>query len=123
MNEGQKFLDERARKTNATTAVIIQHYPQMGWNLKKRFDSNNGGRTQVLSAYGHADDQKCEGSRANGCDVILSGGGGGWKGGAYFGFTAVHLTDDGAYETKLETSEVRIPQNSCAYLSDVSNTT
>merc|ERR1712217_140981 len=100
----------------------IQHYNyahgigNVGGMLKKRFEGNNGGRTQVLSAYGHAHDQKCEGSRAHGCDVIMTGGGGGWKGGGYFGFTAVHLTDDGGYQTVLETSEVRISQRSCRYL-------
>merc|ERR1712048_391370 len=94
-----------------------------GAALKKRFESNNGGRTHVLSAYGHAHDQVCEGNRANGCDVILTGGGGGWKGGGYFGFTAVHLTDDGGYQTTLETSEVRISQRSCSYLLDHKNST
>merc|ERR1712039_78499 len=82
---------------------------------------HNGAKAKVLSAYGHAHDQICEGSRDRGCDVILTGGGGGWKGGGYFGFTAVHLTDDGGFQTKLETSEVRISQHSCSYLQDDAN--
>jgi len=69
----------------------------VGAALKKRLESNNGGRTHVLSAYDRAYDQKCEGSKSNGCDVIMTGGGGGWKDGSYFGFTAVHLMDDGCW--------------------------
>lgn len=127
---GESYLDERASSTRAKTALIMQHYDyghgisgNVGDYYKKRFESKNGGRTQVLSAYGHSHDQKCEGSRAHGCDVILTGGGGGWKGGAYFGFTAVHLTDDGGYMTTLETSEVRISQHSCSYFLEHTNST
>lgn len=128
MSAGEKYLDDRAKTTSAKTALIIQHYNwasgigNVGAMLKKRFESSNGGKTHVLSAYGHAHDQKCEGSRDRGCDVIMTGGGGGWKGGGYFGFTAVHLTDDGGYQTTLETSEVRISQKSCSYLSHLSET-
>lgn len=98
----------------------MQHY-NWGWNrnigalVKKKFDDYNGGKGKSLSAYGHAHDQKCEGSRTYGCDVILSGGGGGWRGGSYFGFTAVHLTADGGYMTILESDEVRFSQHSCQY--------
>lgn len=116
MNAGESLLDERAKSTNATTAVILQHYSGgLGKKLKDRFDGHRG-KAQVLSAYGHAHDQVCEGSREHGCDTILTGGGGGWKGGGYFGFTAVHLTDDGGYQTVLETSEVRFRQSACKYL-------
>jgi len=118
MKEGTSYLEQRARTTTAKTALIIQHYPGVGADLKKRFDAANGGRTKTLSAYGHAHDQVCHGSRTYGCDIILSGGGGGWRGGGYFGFTAVHLTDDGGYNTVLETDEVRFPQKSCSYLDD-----
>jgi hypothetical protein len=117
---GKALLTERARVSSARTTLIMQHYDgKIGKELKEQFEGNrptNAVPTQVLSAYGHAHDQTCQGSRAHGCDVILTGGGGGWKGGGYFGFTAVHLTDDGGFQTTLETDEVRIPQNSCNYL-------
>jgi len=114
---GEQFLDQRARSSPAKTALILQHYDGgVGASYKGRFEGQNGGRAKVLSAYGHAHDQVCQGSRARGCDVILTGGGAGWQGGGWFGFTAVHLTDDGSFETVLETSEVRFPQNSCRYL-------
>jgi hypothetical protein len=115
---GESYLDERARSSTAKTTLIMQHYDGgIGANYKQRFESNRANAAnRVLSAYGHAHDQVCQGSRTDGCDVILTGGGGGWPGGGYFGFTAVHLTDDGGFLTKLETPEVRFTQNSCAYL-------
>merc|ERR1712039_634897 len=80
------------------------------------FQKANGGKAKVLSAAGHAHDQKCEGSRTHGCDVILTGGGGGYVDGAKsLGFTAVHLTDDGGYEVVLETPEVRFSAKSCTW--------
>lgn len=126
---GESHLDSRASISGAKTALIMQHYNwakgigNVGDMYKKRFESKNGGKAKVLSAYGHAHDQVCEGSRERGCDVILTGGGGGWKGGGFFGFTAVHLTDDGGYQTTLETSEVRIPQKSCSYFLEHENRT
>lgn len=119
---GESYLDERARTTNASTALIIQHYPGVGKELKDRFESNAAGDVVVLSAYGHVHEQKCEGSRDRGCDLIMTGGGAGWAGGGYFGFTAVHLTDDGGFQTTLETDEVRIRQHSCKYFNNLSNT-
>jgi len=118
---GESFLDERARASTAKTALIMQHYDgTTGRDYKNRFESAQQAvgnqKTAILSAYGHAHDQQCQGSGANGCDVILTGGGGGWRGGDYFGFTAVHLKDDGGFETVLETSEVRFPQGACSYL-------
>merc|ERR1712207_31764 len=96
-------MDQRARMTPATTVAILQHYP-------------DGNKAKVLSAFGHAHDQQCYGSRERGCDVILTGGGGGYiDHGSYLGFTAVHLTDDGGYEVVLESDEVRIPYHSCAW--------
>jgi hypothetical protein len=118
---GESFLDERARTSTAKTALIMQHYDgSTGADYKNRFGSAQQAaglpQTAILSAFGHAHDQQCQGSGANGCDVILTGGGGGWRGGTYFGFTAVHLKDDGGFETVLETSEVRFTQGSCSYL-------
>jgi hypothetical protein len=123
MSKGEELLDQRATASNATTVLIMQHYNwgsnrALGKELKERFDAKNAGKAKVLSAYGHRHEQKCEGSRQYGCDLILTGGGGGWRGGSgdqYFGFTAVHLTDDGGYETVLETSDVRFSQHSCSW--------
>lgn len=115
-NEGKALLKQRAQQSAATTAVILQHYPGVGSSLKQQFESDNNGKAKVITAYGHAHDQVCHGGAGAACDVILSGGGGGWGGGRYFGFTAIHLTDDGGFETVLETPEVRFPQHSCSYL-------
>lgn len=123
--KGEKLLDQRAAQTAAKTVLIMQHYndENIGALYKTRFESKNGRKAKVLSAYGHAHDQICEGSRDNGCDVILTGGGGGWQGGTWFGFTAVHLTDDGGFQTILETDEVRIRQNSCVFVDAASQST
>jgi len=119
-SEGESLLDRRARNTTAKTTLIMQHYDgYLPRGLKKRYEANAAKspsktyKTHVLTAYGHAHEQTCQGDRGRGCDTILSGGGGGWRGGAYFGFTAVHLTDEGDYRTVLETDEVRFGQNEC----------
>lgn len=118
-SKGEELLVDRARASSAKTVLIMQHYNTgPGKQLKQKFEQNNGGRAKVLSAYGHRHEQKCEGDRTNGCDVILSGGGGGWRGGRgdyYYGFTAVHLKDDGGYQTVLETGDVRIRQTGCKW--------
>merc|ERR1719174_2295586 len=109
-------MDERARITTATTVAILPHYPGVSKQYLSRFQKANGGKAKVLSAAGHTHDQQCQGSKTYGCDVILTGGGGGYiDNGAYLGFTAVHLKDDGGYEVVLETSEVRFPRSSCAW--------
>jgi hypothetical protein len=119
MNEGEAYMDERARVTTATTVAILQHYPKytgVSNGLLSRFEKANGNKAKVLSAAGHTHDQKCEGSGTDGCNVILTGGGGGYiDKGAYLGFTVVHLKDDGGYEVVLESSEVRFPKSSCAW--------
>merc|ERR1712151_849880 len=116
---GEKYMDERAHLTPATTVAILQHYPDgnIPKLYKSRFESNNGNKANVLSAFGHAHDQQCYGSRDHGCDVILTGGGGGYiDHGTYLGFTAVHLTEDGGYNTVMETSETRFPRSWCRWL-------
>lgn len=119
--EAYALLDRRARNTTAKTTLIMQHYDgAVGRELKERYEKMSAGspsksyKTHVLSAYGHAHDQTCQGDRRHGCDVILSGGGGGMPGGSFYGFTAVHLTDEGHYRTVLETDEVRFRQSECA---------
>jgi len=114
--QGESLMDQHARTTAAKTVLLMQHYPTLGLYYKSRFEGNHPGNAKVLAAYGHAHDQTCHGSRTSGCDVILTGGGGGWRGGSFFGFTAVHLKDDGGFQTVLETSEVRFPQSACSYL-------
>merc|ERR1712151_474819 len=115
--EGEAYMDQRAKVTPATTVAIVQHYPgSVSKGLLQRFQKANGGKAKVLSAAGHAHDQKCEGSRTHGCDVILTGGGGGYVSNAKsLGFTVVHLTDDGGYEVVLETPEVRFSAKSCTW--------
>lgn len=117
--DGEAYMDQRAKVTPATTVAILQHYPKytgVSNGYLSRFQEANGGKAKILSAAGHTHDQQCEGSRTDGCDVILTGGGGGYiDHGAYLGFTVVHLTDDGGYEVVLETNEVRFPRNSCSW--------
>lgn len=122
--EGEWMLDGRARASPAQTVLIMQHYDGgLGAEYKGRFESQNGNGAHVLTAYGHAHDQQCQGSRTYGCDTILTGGGAGWQGGQYFGFVAVHLMDDGSYQTVMETSDVRFPQSWCSYMNDHVNET
>merc|ERR1712194_942115 len=135
-NDGEAYMDQRAKVSTATTVAILQHYPTytgVSNGYKTRFENANGKKAKVLSAAGHTHDQVCQGSKTYGCDVILTGGGGGYiDKGSYLGFTAVHLTDDGGYQVVLETNEVRFPRTSCAWeeymesqaqLMDFSNTT
>eukprot|EP00927_Polykrikos_kofoidii_P001714 TRINITY_DN10670_c0_g1_i1.p1 TRINITY_DN10670_c0_g1~~TRINITY_DN10670_c0_g1_i1.p1 ORF type:complete len:451 (+),score=55.10 TRINITY_DN10670_c0_g1_i1:69-1421(+) len=116
--KGEQLLDERAAKTTAKTALIMQHYnyPNLGQQYKDRFNSHNGGRTRVLSAFGHQHKQECWSSNHNACDVILSGGGAGWidRDSYRIGFVAVHLTDDGGFTTDIYSNEVTLNgPNSC----------
>lgn len=116
--EGEGYMDQRAKSTSATTVAIIQHYPNsdLAHGYKSRFEKNNGNKAKVLSAYGHTHDQICQGDRTRGCDVIMTGGGGGYvDSGKNLGFTAVHLTDDGGFQTVMETSETRFPGNACKW--------
>jgi len=117
--EGEAYMDQRARATPATTVAILQHYPKytgVSNGYKSRFEDANGHKAKVLSAAGHTHDQVCEGSRTYGCDVIMTGGGGGYiDHGSYLGFTAVHLTDDGGYQVVMETRETRFPRTWCAW--------
>lgn len=118
--ESEDMLEERAKVTQAKTTLIIQHY-NWGWNyavgadVLKKFRAANGYKSHALSAYGHQHEQKCEGDRTYGCDTILTGGGAGWRGGTYFGFTAVWLKDDGSYWADVESSEVRFYQSQCSW--------
>lgn len=116
-SDGEAYIDERARVSPATTVAILQHYPgDVSKRYLRRFQAASHGKASVLSAAGHDHDQRCQGRDANGCNVILTGGGGGYiDKGDYLGFTAVHLTDDGGYEVVLESSEVRFPRKSCVW--------
>lgn len=103
---GFELIRQRAAKSPAKTVLIIQHYNgAMASDVKSEFEKLNGGKAQVLSAYGHAHEQKCERGPESKCQLILTGGGGGW-GGPSYGFTAVHLTDDGGYTTKINSNRV-----------------
>lgn len=50
----------------------------------------------------------------------MTGGGAGYAGGGWYGFTAVHLTDDGGFTTHIDNNDlagappVRFPQNQCS---------
>lgn len=111
---GTKLLRERARKGNASTTIILQHYP--GGCQKDVFEAaarRVGRTTRVLCAYGHVHDQKCEGSEHGTCNMVMTGGGGGCCGNHRAGFTAVHLTEDGGFTTDLDSSEVSLSASHC----------
>jgi hypothetical protein len=121
MHEGFDLIDKQARSTQAKTALILQHYDDythyhgtpITRYVKERFEKANGHKAKVISAYGHRHEQRCQMGNSGKCDMILSGGGGGYQGGAYYGFVAVHLTDDGGFTTLIDSSEVRFSQHSC----------
>merc|ERR1711953_1330543 len=122
---GEDLIRCRAQKGNASTVVIIQHYPGQGVEVKDAFDNNvPAARKQkgvhTLSAYGHTHQQQCDGRLPNGqCDRIMTGGGGGCCSsdlpGNHAGFTAVHLNDDGSFTSDVESAAVRLPSGSCRW--------
>ena len=124
---GEELLVERAKRSSATTVVIINHYPTQGRRLKTLFEvaqmtfrrSAPGQQvrlSKVLTTYGHTHHQACHGKNEEGeCDVVMSGGGGGCcKGDIPYtrpGFSAVHLKDDGGFTTDVEGVEVSLDQS------------
>ncbi len=120
-DSGEELLRCRAQKGSASTVVIINHFPGVGKKLMDIFDSALGGRqVDVLSAYGHAHQQQCDGRNTKGqCDLIMTGGGGGCCDNDlphnYAGFTAVHLTDDGGFTSDVESPAVRLGRGACSW--------
>mmetsp|Transcript_56669 Transcript_56669/g.184396 ORF Transcript_56669/g.184396 Transcript_56669/m.184396 type:complete len:392 (-) Transcript_56669:469-1644(-) len=121
-SDGEALSDQRARVSNAKTSLLMQHREvvRQPWcrvqdSLRKRQ------RPQGEGSVGIWPQARPTRARTYCCDLILTGGGCGWQGGAYFGFTAVHLTDDGGQQTVLETSEVHFSQKSCKYLNNVTS--
>lgn len=111
---GEQLLRDRAWYGTAKTTIILQHYPE---SCKKDvfYSALRPGRqTKVLCAFGHWHDQKCHGWDERGvCTDILAGGGGGCCGYHWAGFAAVHLTDDGSFDTDVYSDEVRLPHWQC----------
>jgi len=115
---GQDLLRERARLGTAKTVLIIQHYP--GACQRDVFEAAlpAGREVNILCSYGHVHSQACEGRDVQGnCDTILSGGGGGccFPEVSQAGFAAVHLTDDGGFESVVDTPEVIRPPGTCRF--------
>merc|ERR1712151_330697 len=114
--QGLALVKERARKTTASTVLIIQHYPKytnIPQELVAAFKENNKKAT-VISAFGHVHDQNCEEGPETQCVHILSGGGGGYGPAGLFGFVAVHLDGLGGYSTKIRDPDVTVHPNQCA---------
>jgi len=120
-NSGDEVLKCRAEKGSASTVLVMQHYPSNKWDVKGTFEGALGGRqANVLTAYGHVHEQKCEGNNAQGqCNVIMTGSGGGCcetdLPHNHAGFTAVHLTSDGGFTSDVESGDVRLPQGACTW--------
>jgi hypothetical protein len=118
---GDEVLKCRAEKGSASTVLVMQHYPANKDAAKGTFEGALGGRqVNVLTAYGHTHEQKCEGSNNQGqCNVIMTGSGGGCCDSdlphSHAGFTAIHLTSDGGFTSDVESGDVRLPQGSCTW--------
>jgi len=115
--QGVALVKERARKTKASTVLIIQHYPQstnIPQELVAAFRENNSSNATIISAYGHTHDQRCEEGLESQCAYILSGGGGGYGPAGLFGFVAVHLDGKGGYSAKITDPDVTVNPSECA---------
>jgi hypothetical protein len=116
---GKRLLKERAQQGTAKTVVILQHYP--GLCQKDIFEKHlpEGRTVKVLCAYGHVHDQRCvhKDQDTGVCDEVMTGGGGGCCAPEVnlAGFTAVHLDDDGGFTVDIESAEVRLPNQDCAW--------
>eukprot|EP00930_Biecheleria_cincta_P025481 TRINITY_DN18146_c0_g1_i1.p2 TRINITY_DN18146_c0_g1~~TRINITY_DN18146_c0_g1_i1.p2 ORF type:complete len:195 (-),score=30.91 TRINITY_DN18146_c0_g1_i1:63-647(-) len=114
---GRALLVERARAGTARTVLILQHYPGLcGREIFEQALPAWRKDVQILCAYGHVHEQRCEGFDAAGrCTNILTGGGGGCCAPevSLAGFTAVHLDDNGNANVDLESPEVRVREGSC----------
>ena len=81
---GEALLVDRAKKSDAQTVVLIQHYETEGARVKDLFEvarrKHGKPAARVLSAYGHTHDQGCHRHNAETgqCELIMTGGGGGW---------------------------------------------
>jgi len=110
---GLELLRQRAREGNASTVLIIQHYP--GECHRDTFEAalptHRVGQVQVLCSYGHVHTQECHRFSNGVCDTILSGGGGGCCAPEIYraGFAAVELRDDGGYYAVVDSDEVIVP--------------
>lgn len=102
-DSGEALLQYRGKTTNATSVLIIQHYPWgIATGVMDKFKSG-GSSAKVISAYGHDHWNSIE-NRGN--DVLVrSGGGGGHNAGQdpnnmHVGFVAVHLDNHGGFWTE-----------------------
>lgn len=120
-NSGDELLRCRAAIGSATTVLVMQHYDQQGQEVKATFEEALDGRwANVISAYGHKHEQRCDGWDENGqCNVIMTGDGGGCcddtSGINPAGFTAIGLTSDGGFWSDVESDEVRLPAGACGW--------
>jgi hypothetical protein len=125
-DSGDEVLECRAEKGTASTVLVIQHYPDNKYDVLGKFNDvlqQTGRKANVLTAYGHDHDQFCEGTDDQAepqCNVIKTGSGGGccddYIGNP--GFTAIHLTADGGFTSKVETEDVRMPTGACNWFYD-----
>merc|ERR1712151_214129 len=80
-DSGDDVLECRGEKGNASTVLIMQHYPPNKQDVMDKFSSamqQTGRQARLISAYGHDHDQFCEGWDEQGqCNIIKTGSGGG----------------------------------------------
>ncbi|CAJ1459446.1 unnamed protein product [Effrenium voratum] len=117
---GDDLVVWRAQKSTASTVLIIQHYPGMCPRalFENALPAWRRGKVRVICAYGHVHDQRCDVKGPQGqCMEVLSGGGGGCCGPQVnlAGFTAVYLDDQGGAYVDVESPQVRMFKDSCAW--------
>ena len=116
---GDALLRDRAANGTATSTIIIQHYPGLCGRDVFEGALRQGRKTQLLCAYGHTHDQKCDklDSEHNTCADLLTGGGGGCCGPEVnlAGFTAVHLDDKGGFVVDVDSDDVRMHNGQCQW--------
>lgn len=115
---GDSLLKDRAANGTASTVLIINHYPGQCGRDTFQGELPPGRNVNVLCAYGHTHDQKCDTRNANGtCVDVLTGGGGGCcaPNVNLAGFTAVALDDNGGYSVDIDSADVRLQANQCSW--------
>lgn len=116
---GDDLVVERAKKSTASTVLIIQHYP--GLCPRALFENaltpERRAKVRLICAYGHVHSQRCDVKINGQCMDVLSGGGGGCCGPMVnlAGFTAVHLDDMGGAHVDVESPEVRVAKDTCKW--------
>eukprot|EP01084_Bolivina_argentea_P037474 69323_1 len=122
-NASENMMVERAKTSDASNILIMQHYPGEYKRLSSLFKDNRVNTSNddiVWSIFGHAHVQKCDHTdeRSGECDAILSGGGGGCcMEKSLRGFYVIGFNENGEMIQPLKFND---PSISCEYPCDES---